>query len=132
MTTPIDNFDLDAILPKSYSYRGTQSGVFHIMTNQNGGGSITLPKGVYHVSVSWNGSNECAVQTAPIGSNTSFRALTLPGVASVDDGQTSGMVAVASDDGTGRIHFSAVVTAAELAANNVRAKVTITPVGVSA
>lgn len=130
MTTPIENIDI--ILPKAYSYRGTQAGVFHILTNQNGGQSITLPKGVYHVSVSWNGSNECAVQTAPIGSNTSFRALTLPGVASLDTGQTVGTVTVASDDGTGRIHFSAVVTAAELAANNVRAKVTITPIGVSA
>ena len=131
MTSPIDNIDLDTILPKAYSYRGTQSDVFHIMTNQNGGKSITLPKGIYQVTVAWNGSSECAVQTAPIGSNSSFRALTLPGVASVDQGQTVGTVTVASDDGTGRIHFSAVVTAAELAANNVRAKVTITPIGVS-
>ena len=130
MTTPIEN--IDTILPKAYSYRGTQAGVFHIMTNQNGGKSITLPKGVYHVSVAWNGSSECAVQTTPIGSNTSFRALALPGVASTNAGQTVGTVTVASDNGTGRIHFSAVVTAAELAANNVRAIVVITPVGVSA
>ena len=130
MSTSIEN--IDTILPKSYSYRGTEPGVFHILTSQNGGKSITLPKGVYHVSVSWNGSSECAVQTAPIGANSSFRALTLPGVASVDQGQTTGMVTVASDDGTGRIHFSATITAAELSANNVRAKVTITPLGVSA
>ena len=130
MTTPIEN--IDAILPKAYSYRGTQAGQFHILTNQNGGRGITLPKGIYQVTVAWNGSSQCVAYTAPIGSNTSLRALALPGVASVDEGSSVGMATVASDDGTGRIHFSATITAAELSANNVRAKVTITPLGVSA
>lgn len=128
MTTPIEDFEV--MLPKSYIFAPSQANTFHRMATINGTANITLPTGVYRVQVSWNGTQRLSMYTKPKTSVTGeYTAVEFTGAESVSQSVT-GLADVVSDDGTGYVRVSATATSTEMTDGNVRAKVTIIPMGI--
>lgn len=129
MTAPIEDFEV--IMPKSYIFAPSQANTFHRLVTTSGTANITLPKGVYRVQVSWNGTQRLSVYTKPKTSVTGeYTAVEFTGAENVSQSVT-GLADVVSDDGTGYVRVSAMATTAEISDGNVRAKVTIIPMGIA-
>lgn len=128
MTAPIEDFEV--IMPKSYIFAPSQANTFHRMTTTNGTATITLPKGVYRVQVSWNGTQRLSMYTKPKVSVYEYTAVKFTGAENVSQSVT-GFADVVSDDGTGYVRLSATATSTEMTDGNVRAKVTIIPMGIA-